>query len=183
MPSTRPSISITLAITPPRFSLNPSPQPTITLTAVSHHHEPITPFAQPTIFNLGLSQRRSIFMCQDITVPDRKPLRLDITKGGKRPAFNRELGGSDDHFFGTLHPETPTEFQEVFRLANRSGYGNTLEIGHRYWSGIKEGEVIPWWRVGGKADVMAPQGERASLGEASGEPITLKAEGVDFEVI
>ncbi|KAJ5205278.1 hypothetical protein N7472_001726 [Penicillium cf. griseofulvum] len=183
MYNTPPSISITLAITPPTFSLNTSPQPTITLTAVSHYPEPITLFTQPTIFNLGLSQRRSNFMCHDITTPDSKPLRLDITKGGKRPAFNRESGGSDDRFFVTLHPETPTKFQEVFLLANRSGDQNTLEIGHRYWFRIKEGEVVPWWRVGGKAEVMAPPGERSSLGEASGGPITLKAEGVQFEVI
>lgn len=178
-----PSISVTLAITPPKFPFDPSPPPTITLTAVSHYHEPITIFTQSTIFNLDLSQRRSNFICHDITTADTKSLRLDVTKGGKRPAFNRESGGSDDRFFVTLDPETPTEFQEAFRLSKRSGDQNSLESGHRYWFGIKEGEVVSWWRVGKKAEVMASPGERASLGEASGGPIALKVEGLEFEVI
>ncbi|KAJ5822540.1 hypothetical protein N7447_004880 [Penicillium robsamsonii] len=175
--------SITLAITPPRFSLNPSLSPTITLTAMSHYYEPITLFTQPTIFNLGLSQRRNDFICHDITTADTKPLCIDITKGGKRPGFNRGLGGSDDRFFVTCDPETPTEFQEGFRLANRSVDQNTLEVGHRYWFEIKEGQVVSWWRAGRKAEVMATPGERASLGEANRGPITLQVEGVEFEVL
>ena len=41
---------------------------------------------------------------------------------------------------------------------------------------------MAWWRVGRKAEVMAPPGERASLGEASGWDIAVKVEGVEFEV-
>ncbi|KAJ5519384.1 hypothetical protein N7453_001806 [Penicillium expansum] len=85
-----PSISIALAITPPNFPRSPSQPPTITLTAVSHYLEPITIFTQPTIFNLGLSQRRSNFICHDITTAETTSLHLNITKGRKRPAFNHE---------------------------------------------------------------------------------------------
>lgn len=178
-----PSISITLTITSPKFPLSPSLPPTITLTAVSHYHEPITIFTHSTIFNLGLSQRRSNFICHDITTADIKPLRLNFSKGGKRPAFSRELGGSDDRFFVTLEPETPTEFQGPFRRPNGSRDQSSLEVGHRYWFGVKDGQVVAWWWVGRKAEVMAPPAERASLGEASGEAIAVKVEGVEFEVL
>ncbi|KAI9836064.1 MAG: hypothetical protein M1819_001675 [Sarea resinae] len=181
--SSPPSISVDLAIDPPSFIPGGSdPLPSLSITATSHATQPITIFTWPTVFNLDLSQKRANFTCLDLTSD--APLRLELTKGPKRTAFNREKGGSDDVFFQTLEPETPTTFKAPFKLACRTTEGRDAIVpGHRYRFGVREGEQVPWWRYGSKEDVMAPAGEWAGLGDPSGGPLALgDVAPVEFEV-
>lgn len=185
--SSTPSISVSLAIDPPRFPLHRDQRaesPTIPIRAVSHAPAPITIFTWPTIFNLALAQRRANFECLDLTAD--APLRVDLTKGPKRPGFSRERGGLDDRSFCTLLPETPVVFSDSFRVASRvlgrPEDGSSLSPGHRYRYAVREGESVGWWRWGTKDEVMAPPGRPEALGEASGGPIDLSSEVVEFEV-
>lgn len=181
--STPPSVSIKLVIDPPSFAPGSLESPPfISITAISHALQPITIFTWPTVFNLALSQKRANFTCLDLT--SNTPLRLELTKGPQRSGFSRTKDGPDDAFFQTLEPKIPVTFKAAFKLARRTTEGSDAIVeGHWYRFGVREGETVPWWRYGRKEDVMAPPGQRATLGEPSGEPITLELPApVDFEV-
>lgn len=182
--STPPGLSINLALSQNSFEpASPDHPPvSISLTVTSHATQAITIFTWPTIFNLDLSQKRANFECIDHV--SNEPLRLELTKGPKRPAFSRESGGIDDAFFRTLEPETPVTFNAAFKLAGRSTEGrNAIVPGHRYRFAVRDGETVSWWRYGRKEDVMTPAGTPSTLGEASGPPITLAdIASVEFEV-
>ncbi|KAI9712512.1 MAG: hypothetical protein M1828_001693 [Chrysothrix sp. TS-e1954] len=175
-----PPITIALSISPPNFS--PGSAVELSITAISHAQTPLTIFTWPTIFHLDLAQRRRNFTCVDLETTE--PLQLETTKGGKRPAFSRELGGKDDAHFRTLEPKEPVTFSGPFKLANRMVEGlYALVPGHRYQFGVQNGEGVSWWKEGRKEDVLAPRGEDAGLGEAGGKPIVFEGiEPVDFKV-
>ncbi|KAJ5587091.1 uncharacterized protein N7459_002856 [Penicillium hispanicum] len=185
LPEAPPSISMTATITPAKFSADSQPPPTITLTVISHYPEPITIFTLTTIFNLRLGLFRSDFTCHDITIQDVEstPLVINYTKGPKRSGVSRELGGRDDQYFVTLDPMIPVEFKRKFSLRNGAEDSPLFQSGHRYRLGIKRDRQIGWWWFGKKEDVMAPPGTAAPLEPASGGPITLEMEGVEFEFV
>ncbi|KAJ5592054.1 uncharacterized protein N7459_002423 [Penicillium hispanicum] len=181
----RPSITVTLGLTPAKFSVGAQPLPEFTVTALSHFPGPITIFTYTTIFHLKLSLRRSDFSCIDITTDDATPVpEMDDSRGGRHSAFTRESGGRDDRYFLTLEPGIPVKFQEAFyRAIRRPDEPDLFESGHKYRMAIKDGETIRWWRWGRKEEVMAPPGKRVSLGPAKEEPIPLQADPLEFEVI
>lgn len=182
MPPT-PSLSVVLDINPRSFKLNrlPEPSPTISLTVTSHTTEPITIFTWPGVFNLSLSQRRTNFTCLDLT--SNTWLSLGIVQV-RRGAFRCEQGTSDEKYFFTLEPEVPFTFQEDFNLARRKRDDiYTLESGHQYRFGIREGEALSWWRWGRKEEVVPPAGQSTGMGEPDGSPLILHVEGpVEFVV-
>jgi hypothetical protein len=179
--STSPSIFVTLAIEPPTFL--PGAEVELSITAVSHASSPITIFAWPNIFNLQLAQRRGNFTCVDLNTGI--PLKMESTKGPKRPGFSRRQGGIDDAHFHTLVPEQPLKLSGRFLVARRSTEGSrAVTPGHRYRFGVRDGEKIAWWREGSKDEVMSTPDEPASLGDASGEPIALSVLGpVEFTIL
>lgn len=176
-----------------------SPKPTITVTATSHADRPVTIFTWPTVFNLGLAQRRRNFVCSAVATGE--CVWLEHTKGPKRPGFSRTKGGIDDARFVTLLPGEPYRATCNFHLATRplwvseeeSGervsqyptptggcapYLNRLEGGHDYRFSAQESETIVWWWYGTRDEVLAPAGEAASLHSLppSGDPIPVKLE-------
>ena len=176
--SSPPSISVTLSIDPPSFSLGTAVD--LSITAVSHAQVPITIFTWPTIFNLGLAQRRKNFTCLDVDT--NTPVRLEITKGPKRPGFSSELGGRDDAYFHTLEPDKPVTFKEPFKLANRMGE-HAATPGHRYRFSVREGETVTWWEEGRREDVMGPPEEEGNFFEAGREPIIVdQIDAIEFMV-
>ncbi|KAJ5894195.1 hypothetical protein N7495_005886 [Penicillium taxi] len=181
--SHHPIISVTLGLSPTDFSIGPGSPPTFTITATLLYDKPITILTYATIFNLDLSLQRSNFTCHDITTGDIKPVELDYTKGGRRPSFNRESGGRDDRYFCTLVPTIPVVFQEEFCLANQSEDLDLFVAGHKYRLTIKKGEKVAWWMTGSKEEVMTPPGKRSGLGHASGGPILLEADELEFNVV
>ncbi|KAJ9625115.1 hypothetical protein H2203_005070 [Taxawa tesnikishii (nom. ined.)] len=148
--SAPPSISVKLAIDPPRFAPGSSEEPpSVSLTATSHASQPITIFTWPTIFNLALSQKRNNFTCLDLT--SNTPLRLELTKGPQRSGFSRAKDGPDDVFFQTLDPETPVTFRAAFKLAHRTTEGRDAIVeGHRYRFGVREGRQYSGGGMGGR---------------------------------
>ena len=176
----QPTISVSLSMEPPTLSEGATVN--LSVIAVSHAPIPITIFTWPTIFNLNLAQKRANFTCVDLNTNE--SVRLELTKGPKRPGFSRMLGGRDDAWFQTLKPNEPLTFQGPFQLAFRANDQlKGLVPGHRYRFGVREGETIEWWREGRKEDVMSPPREESSLEGASGRPIVFDPiEAIEFEV-
>lgn len=176
----QPTISVKLTIDTPIDLSDPAKIPKISLTATLHADHPITMYTWGNLFDLKLSQQRFNFTCFDLTADS--PLRVETKKGGRRSGFvHREKGGPDEPHFHTLYPATPRTFTDDFDLAKRSING--LQADHRYRFGVREGEMVHQWLYGTKEEVMSPPGTVCGFGEASGGPIYIRVDPVDFEAI
>ncbi|KAF4962841.1 hypothetical protein FSARC_9084 [Fusarium sarcochroum] len=171
--SKHPTLSITLTISPLKFTRRAESPPSISITAILHADEPITIFTWHTIFNLKLAQRRKNFVCTDLTTSSR--VELATTKGPKRSAFSSELGGPDDEYYCTFEPETPVTFKHRFLRSHALEGEQAFTPGHAYCLEVREDEEVSWWRYGKKEDVMSPPGQFYSRGgceKASGRPVS-----------
>ncbi|KAM0719340.1 hypothetical protein Q7P37_005245 [Cladosporium fusiforme] len=177
-----PTISVTLSIKPTNFLVGDEVE--LSVTAVSHASECITILTWPTIFNLDLAQRRRNFKCVDLKDPESE-IRLALSAGPKRGAFNRARGSNDDKYFHTLEPEKPLVFSDTFGIAHRASHGSPYFLpGHRYRFGVQEDEEIRWWRKGTRDEVMTPEGSSGGMGNASGKPIMLtNIEPIEFTIL
>lgn len=178
-----PSISVQLAVNPPRFIPGSKPAPTISATATSHATQPITIFTWGDLFNLRLAQKRENLTCLDLTT--NTPIRMDVTKGPRRTAISRVLWSSDDCDFHTLKPGKPVTFTAPFKF----GYcdpdnPSTAWPAHKYRLGVNEELGVSWWRYGKKWRVLALPWKTKGLGKPSGPEIKFKPVApVDFEII
>ncbi|KAF4969868.1 hypothetical protein FZEAL_10150 [Fusarium zealandicum] len=149
------SISVTLAIDPPKFTRRAESPPSISLTAIFHAAEPIAIFLWHSVFNPKLAKRRN-FTCMDLTTGT--ALELETTKGPKRSESSSELGGTDDEYYCTLQPERPVTFTHKLIRSHALEGERAFVPGHTYRLKVRDDEEINWWRYGRKEDVLVPQG-------------------------
>lgn len=131
-----PIVSVDIAISPPSATLE-SPC-LLGLYATLSYSGLITICTWPTVFNLSLTQRWKNSFCVDL-FDDNTLVKLETTKGGRRSGHNSpKLGGMDDENFCTLLPRKLRKFTALLILATRPD--KPLVAGHRYRSGMNEGE-------------------------------------------
>lgn len=164
-PSSTPSISIELHISPVINIQDPTP-PTLSVTAVLHADRPITVLTWATILD---PEKRRNFWADDLGSELPVPVHLEILKCVKR------INAPDQRYYLTLHPDTPTTVSCPFWVAHRinhrgSNDGHTrihrlrrewalyMEPGHRYRFGVADGEGIDQWRWGTKDEVLGARG-------------------------
>lgn len=174
-----PAISVRLSLSPESVTLG-APCSIILSTTLTHP-TPITIYTWPTVFNLGLSQRRKNFWCIDLSNND-EPVRLEYTKGGKRSGWiSRVLGDFDDPFFLTLEPGKTADITDQFSFTK--GLENRLVAGHRYRFGFSDRECVGDWMHGTREEVMVPRGDRSPMDSPG--PIIMLDTGppIEFEVL
>ena len=118
----QPVIQITLAISPPSFSLGSAEDCTLTITATLQHTEPITMHTWGTIFNLPLAQVRHNFFCVDLSSSndqDHEVIKMNIYNAGKRAGvISQQLGSRDDQYWVVFYPGKPVTITDKFVLAD-----------------------------------------------------------------
>ncbi|KAF7517124.1 hypothetical protein G7054_g13901 [Neopestalotiopsis clavispora] len=158
-----PSISVDLAITPPEYSHQAGqdgiPSLSITATLAPSAPKPVTILTWPTIFNPSLALKRRNFTVQNISHDPPTPIKLEITKGPKRPAFQRRKGTSDEKYYITLHPgQKSTIAEQPLNIVQRTGSDGETHLfqpGNTYSLGVsEEGDKIRNWWWGTTDDVL-----------------------------
>jgi hypothetical protein len=173
-----PAISVDIAITPASVTLGAPCS--ITLSATLSYPSPITIYTWPTVFNLDLSQIRKNFWCIDVSNND-EPIRLELTKGGKRSGWiSRVLGGVHDRFFVTLEPGKTVDITAPFVLTTR--LDKPLVVGHCYRFGFSEGECVGNWMHGTREEVMLPPGDDAPMDRGGPKIVLDTGPPIEFEV-
>lgn len=159
-----PSMTVTLALDPPNFSLGDDVK--LPITATSHASTPITIYTWPNIFNLSISLgcRPDLhFTCQDLTTDtplNMRPWKTFCTR--HEQGHNLDRDGED---YLTLYSEQTVKVSTGFGLARSNitsdnvRHNRTLWYGHRYRLGVQEGKNIEWWRTGTKEENLAQPGE------------------------
>jgi hypothetical protein len=172
---TPPSVSVSLELS--SYSFSQGEEVELSITATSHASTPITVFTWPTIFNAPLALKRKNFECLDLDT--NTPLKLEITKGGKRSGFVFRHGSADAEYCYTLMPEEPVKFTSPFKIIDYRG----ITPGHRYRFGVCQGEKIEWWAAGTKDEVLKAPGEPEASAMYDEEPIVLHdVNDIEFEI-
>jgi hypothetical protein len=142
--TTHPKISTTLSISPQDY-IQGEESPTLTLTLNLSSPAPITIFTYFGIFNPRLALKRRNFTINDISTDPPTPIKLEITKGGKRPGFQRRKGCRDEEYYVTLYPGVDCKIQCPFNVVGRMVRATGLPVfqsGHRYRLGVSEDEKV-----------------------------------------
>jgi hypothetical protein len=184
--TTHPTISTTLSLSPRDYTQGEEP-PTLTITLNLSGPAPITIFTYVGPLNTDLALQRRNFTLQDMSTEPPTPINLEVTKGGKRPAFSRRKGSRDAKYYITLYPGLDQTIQCPFFVVRRMEQGTwlpALHIGHRYRLGVSEGEKIKRWWWGTVDDVLIDDEEPDGRVELIGGemPINICADPVDFEI-
>jgi hypothetical protein len=170
-----PSVSVSLELS--TYSFSQGEEVDLSIIATSHASSPITIFTWPTIFNASLALKRKNFECLDLDT--NTPLRLEITKGGKRAGFSFKRGSADEEYCYTLMPEEPIKFTSPFKIINYRG----IIPGHRYRFGVHQGEKLEWWAAATKDEVFEASGEPGGRTMYDEEPIELTGiNDIEFEI-
>lgn len=164
-----PVLSVSLTLSSSNFSTDEEVE--LSITVIAHAFAPITIFTWRTIFNTRLALKRKKLKCIDLDT--NTPLKLEITKGGKRDGFTSRSSSTDEKYCYTLMPEEALKFTSPFKIANRRG----VIPGHRYRFGVRGGSKLEWWTAVTREEVLTPPGEPAGLVKNSNGPIKLN--GVD----
>ena len=174
-----PAISVNISLEPAAVTLG-APCSIILSTTLSYP-TPITIYTWPTVFNLDLSQIRKNFWCIYLSNND-EPVRLELTKGGKRSGYiSRELGSFHDQFFVTLEPGKTVNITGPFVFTTR--LDQPLVAGHRYRFGFSEGECVGNWMHGTREEVMLPPGDRSPMDKAGPKIVLDTGPPIEFEVL
>jgi hypothetical protein len=186
MARTQPTISTTLSISPQDY-IQGEESPTLTLTLNLSSPAPITIFTYFGISNPRLALQRRNFTIHDISTDPPTPINLEITKGGKRPGFQRRKGCRDEKYYVTLYPGVDCKIQCSFNVVQRMVPVTGLPVfqsGHRYRLGISEGEKVRRWWWGTVDDVLIDDEEPHERPEPSKGEVALDiyADRIDFEV-
>lgn len=187
------SISIGLAINPPNYSHQAGestvPRLSITATLAPTAPKPVTVLTWPTIFNPSLALKRRNFTVQDISHDAPVTINLEITKGPKRPGFQRRKGTSDEKYYMTLYPGRQLTVADyplnIIKRTGRDGETHIFQPGHTYSLGISdEGSKVKtwWWETTDEVldEVDGPSKDVSSL-KGSGS-ILLTAEPAHFRI-
>lgn len=175
----RPTISVNITLEPAAVTLG-APCSIILSTTLTYP-TPITIYTWPTVFNLGLSQRRKNFWCIDLSNND-EPVRLGTTKGGKRSGWiSRVLGDFNDQSFVTLELGKTVDISAPFMLTTR--LDGPLVAGHRYRFGFNEGECVGDWMHGTREEIMLPPGDRSPMGREGPRIVLDVGPPIEFEVL
>lgn len=147
----------------------------LSIVLTSHAQTPITIWIWTSMLNMIVIQGRDGFtlthLDTDTLIPAREMFRLD--QDGLVHPKNR--------YFHTLLPGQPYRFRAPFtpefmtKLEQRPG---------RYRLAVKGTEKLDWWKEGKREDLVAPIGQKPfeNMYEASGEPIALAAEPIEFTI-
>ncbi|RYP73600.1 hypothetical protein DL771_003488 [Monosporascus sp. 5C6A] len=187
-----PSVSVALAISPSTYkhgdSENVVPELSIIATLDSSTPKPVTLQTWPTIFNPGLALKRRNFTAQDISQDPPTNVRLEITKGPKRPGIQRKKGSRDEAYYVTLHPgQEVTVAKQPLNVVKRSrDDAPVFRAGHRYSLGLSdEGRKVQTWWWGTTDDVLDEVGgpPKDVSGIKGKGDIVLIMEPVSFEIV
>ena len=172
MAATEPELSVKLSLSSSTYCFsNPTP-PVLSLTVESHADRPLTIFTWQTPFDPKIGMTQGCFKITDLESNELVPqgiIRL------QRLPFSRVRGATDEKFFLTLQPHTPTVVSTGFsrgggkqppqpRAVVERGWvldeqGNELkirrstqgcgmdglEVGHRYKVGVTRGPLMGLW--------------------------------------
>ncbi|KAI2626110.1 hypothetical protein GGS26DRAFT_191598 [Hypomontagnella submonticulosa] len=189
---TPPSISVVPTISPPTYKRgrgeNSIPILSLKATLSPYAPSPVTIQSWATIFNLGLALKRRNFTAQDISQDPPVDINLEITKGPKRPGFQRKKGSDDEKYYVTLYPAQETAVAEhPLNIVERTKDGiPTFQAGHTYKLALSdEGKNVRTWWWGTTDDILdevdGPPKDVAGI-EGRGN-IILLMEPVTFEVV
>ena len=185
MAATEPELSVKLSLSSSTYCFsNPTP-PVLSLTVESHADRPLTIFTWKTPFHPKSGMTQGCFKITDLESNELVPqgtIRL------QRLPFSRVRGSSDEMYFLTLQPHTPTVISTGFsrgggkrprpravveRGCELDEQGNELkirrgtlscgidglEVGHRYKVGVTRGPLMGlWWRWGSKEEFQVERG-------------------------
>lgn len=108
MDLTPPSISVVPPISPSTYKHgndeNSIPVLSIKATLDPFLSRPVTVQSWSTIFNPGLALKRRNFTAQDISQDPPTDINLEITKGPKRPGFQRKKRSDDEKYMAIQSP-------------------------------------------------------------------------------
>lgn len=188
------SISVDLIINPPEYSHQDGestvPSLFITATLAPTAPKPVTILTWPTIFNPTLALRRRNFAVQDITHDPPATVNLEITKGPKRPGFQRRKGARDEKYYLTLYPGQELHIADfplnIVKRTTSDEETHLFESGHTYSFGISEegSKVRTWWW--GTTDEVLDEvdgPEKDVSGLKGTESILLISEPVKFRIL
>jgi hypothetical protein len=176
-----PSLSVTLALSPTKYSFSDPVPPTLSLAIESHAKEPITVLTWAKPFHPQSALEKEGFEIFDLTTSSSV---TQVVARIQRTPFSRVRGSSDEEYFLTLHPHTPITISTFFNSGGSADirpypksivergleldeHGNEtgtrrpefacgvdgLEPGHRYRLSVNRERVVnSWWRWGTKED-------------------------------
>ncbi|KAI1454244.1 hypothetical protein F4805DRAFT_328691 [Annulohypoxylon moriforme] len=189
---TPPSISVISTISPSTYKYgrdeNSIPVLSLKATLDPQTPRPVTVQSWSTVFNPGLALKRRNFTVQDISQDPPTDINLEITKGPKRPGFQRRKGSNEEMYYVTLHPAQETTVAEhPLNIVERvKGDVPIFQAGHTYRLGLSdEGKNVRTWWWGTTDDILdevdGPPKDVAGI-EGHGN-IVLSMEPVTFEVV
>ncbi|RYO74751.1 hypothetical protein DL766_008371 [Monosporascus sp. MC13-8B] len=128
---------------------NAIPDLSVTATLDSSAPKPVTLHTWSTIFNPGLALMGRNFTAQDISQDPPTNIKLEITKGPRRPEVQRRICSYDERYYVTLHPgQEVTVAKQPLNIVKRTKDGaHVFRAGHTYSLGLlDEGRMIrTWW--------------------------------------
>ncbi|KAI1400240.1 hypothetical protein F4819DRAFT_487777 [Hypoxylon fuscum] len=187
-----PSISVVLAISPSTYQHGDGehaiPDLSITATLDASAPKPVTVQTWATIFNLDLALKRRNFIAQDISHDAPTNINLEITKGPKRPGFQRKKGSNDDKYYVMLHPGREVIVAEqplnIVKRTKEDVY--VFQAGHKYRLRLSdEGKNVRTWWWGTTDDVLDEiEGPSKDVSGIEGQGnIVLIVEPVSFTIV
>ncbi|RYP93281.1 hypothetical protein DL770_000570 [Monosporascus sp. CRB-9-2] len=188
-----PSVSVTLAISPSTYkhgdSENAIPDLSVTATLDSSAPKPVTLQTWSTVFNPGLALKRRNFTAQDISQDPPTNIKLEITKGPRRPGFQHKKGSNDERYYVTLYPgQEVTVAKQPLQIVKRTkDDAPVFQAGHTYSLGLsEEGRKVQTWWWGTTDDVLDEVGgppKDVSGIEGKGDIVLNMEEPVSFEIV
>lgn len=187
-----PSVAVAMAISPSTYSHadgeDAVPNLSISATLDSAAAGSVTLQTWPTIFNPSLALKRRNFTARDISQEPPKSINLEITKGPKRPGFQRRKGSDDEKFYLTLHPgqEIRIADQPLNIVKRVKDDAPIFQASHTYSLELSdEGKEVRTWWWGTADDVLdevdGPPKDVSSI-EGKGA-IILSTDPVQFDIV
>ena len=120
-PSSTPTISLTISVTPSTYSFADLHPPSLSITLVSHSSSPVTLFTFFTPLDPRSGLNQDGFILTDLSTSPPVIVPQDFIRLQRLP-FSRERGSDDDKYFVTLYPETPWTVSAGFATGGGEGW-------------------------------------------------------------
>jgi hypothetical protein len=106
-----PRVIVSVSLEPSTHSFSSPEPPKLSLTATLYADDPITVLTWHTVLYLPLALNQNAFEITDLQTS--KPVQQHVIALSRTP-IRRQLGGPDDQYFLTLHPNVPVTLSTGF---------------------------------------------------------------------